>query len=160
MVEGEAFLKKFAAQEPMLTRDSRLQIEWVARGRYPVTVGIDSQAAYQMQLSGGPIARMATEEGTILTGGGSYLVMSTKRPHPNASVAVLNWMLTPRGQEVFSQGYNAPAARLGIKAEGVSPLAFPQPGEKLYTQDEEEIIEGSKRAAEVAARVFGPLVNK
>ena len=158
--EGEAFLRKFAAQEPTLTRDSRLQIEWVARGRYPLTVGIDSQAAYQMQLSGGPIARLATEEGTILTGGGSYMVMSTKRPHPNAAVAVLNWMLTARGQQVFSQGYNAPAARLGIKTEGVSPLAFPQPGEKLFTQDEEEIIIGTKRASEVARRVFGSLVKK
>lgn len=158
-VEGEAFLMKFAAQEPMLTRDSRLEIETVARGRYSLCIGIDSQAAYKMYGSGAPIMRLAVEEGTILTGGGSYLVIPTKRPHPNAAVAVYNWLLTARGQEVFSKGYDAPAARLGVKTEGVCPMAFPIPGEKLYTQDEEEIIAGSKKASEVAARVFGPLIK-
>lgn len=157
--EGEAFLWKFAAQEPVLTRDSRLEIETVARGRYALCIGIDSQAAYKMQGSGAPITRLATEEGTILTGGGSYLVLPVKRPHPNAAVAVYNWLLTARGQEIFSKGYNAPAARLGVKTEGVCPMAFPLPGEKLYTQDEEEIVAGTKKASEVASRVFAPLVK-
>lgn len=158
-VEGEAFLRKFAAQEPMLTRDSRLEIETVARGRHALCVGIDSQAAYKMYDSGAPITRLAVEEGTILTGGGSYMVLPEKRPHPHAAVAVFNWLLTARGQEVFSKGYNAPAARLGVKTEGVCPMAFPLPGEKLYTQDEDEIVAGTKKASEVATRVFAALVK-
>ena len=158
-VEGEAYLQKFAAQEPMITRDSRLQSEWVARSRYPVTVGLDSQSTYQMHKNGGPITRLAAEEGTYLAAGGSCLVMPAKRPHHYAAIAVLNWLLTPRGQEIYSKGYGAPPARLGVKTEGVSPLAFPYPGEKIYVQDEEDIIVGTKKAEETAKRIFAPLLK-
>ncbi len=154
--EGEAFLRKFAAQEPMITRDSRLQSEWVARGRYPVTIGIDSQAAYAMHKSGTPIARLAAEEGGVLSGGGGYLVMPAKRTHPQAAVAALNWLLSARGQEVYSKGYGAPAARLGIKPEGISPLALPLPGEKIYLQDE-EFLRVTDKALEIAKRTFAHL---
>ncbi len=151
--EGETFLRNFAAQEPVITRDSRQQIEWVARGSYPVTVGVDTQAAYNMQKSGAPITRLAAEEGGLLSGGGGYLVMPAKRPHPQAAVAVLNWLLSVRGQEVFSKGYGAPAARLGIKSEGISPMALPLPGEKFFVQDEEGVL-FTQKAVEIAKRIF------
>jgi len=156
-VEGEAYFRKLAAQEPMLTREARIQAEWVARGRYPVSIGVTSQSSYDMQKNGAPIARLAAEEGGLLTGGGSYLVISKKRPHPQATAAVLNWLLTARGQAVYSKGYGAPASRLGIKTEGVSANAFPLPGEKTYIQTAEEMIAGHEIAAAAAKRVFRPL---
>ncbi len=158
-VEGEAYLKKLVAQEPMLTREARLQADWVARGRYPVSIGVTSQSSYDMQKNGAPIRRLAAEEGGLLTGGGSYLVISKKRPHPNAAAAVLNWLLTARGQAIFSKGYGAPASRLGVKAEGVSINAFALPGEKAYVQTAEEMVDGHEIAAAVAKRVFAPLLK-
>ena len=143
----------------MITRDSRLQSEWVARGRYPVTVGLDSQSTYQMHKNGGPIRLVPAEGGTNLSAGGSCFVMPVKRPHPHAAVAVLNWLLTPKGQEIYSKGYGAPPARLGVKTEGVSPLAFPFPGEKIYVQDEEDIIVATKKAEETAKRIFASLLK-
>jgi len=157
--EGDAFLRKFVLQEPVLTRDSRLQSEWVARGRYPVSIALDQQAAFNMQKTGAPIARLAAEEGGILTGGGSYLVMPVKRPHPHAAAVVFNWLLTARGQEIYSKGYGAPAARLGIKADGVSQMALPLPGEKLFVQDEEFAL-FTDEAIELSKKIFGPLVKK
>ena len=68
----------------------------------------------------------------------------------------MNWLLSARGQEVYSKGYGAPAARLGISPEGISPLALPLPGEKVYVQDEEFMLVTDK-ALEMAKRVFGPL---
>lgn len=156
--EGESFLRKFAAQEPVLTRDSRQQIEWVARGRYPVCVGIDEQAAYNMHKSGTPIARLAAEEGNFLAGGGSYLGMSLKRPHPNAAVAVVNWLLSASGQEVYSNGFGGPAARWGVKTKGVSPMAYAFPGEKLYMLDEESVL-FTPKSLDAAKRIFTPLVK-
>lgn len=155
--EGETFLKKFVTQEPVLTTDSRLQIEWLARGRYPVIVAIDPQAGYQMQRSGAPITRVPAEEGSFLTGAGSHLVIPTRRPHPNASIVVLNWLLSPRGMEVFSKAYGAPAARLGIKIDDVSPMALPFPGEKLYLQTEDSVL--FNKGVAVAKRIFSPLVK-
>ena len=155
--EGEAFLQKLAAQEPVITRDSRLQSEWVARGRYPVCIGLDPQAAYGMHKTGAPITRVAAEEGGLFTGGGGYLVVSLKRPHPNATVAVLNWLLSAAGQEVFSNGYGASAARLGVKTDGISSLSLPITGEKLYPQDEEIVL--FKKGDEAGRRVFKPLLK-
>ena len=58
-----------------------------------------------MQNSGVPIARLAVEEGTILTGGGGNLVMPVKRPYPRAAAVVFNWLLSARGQEeVYGKG--------------------------------------------------------
>ncbi len=151
-VDGEAFLKKFAAQEPVITRDARQPVDWVARGRYPVCIGIDPQTGYQMQKNGAPIARLAAEEGSFLTGTGSYIEVSAKRPHPHAAVVLLNWLLTARGEEIFSNAYGGPAARLGIKTEGVSKMAYPLPGEKLFLQNEESVL--FKKAGEVAKRIF------
>ena len=153
--EGEAYLRKFALQEPMLIKDSRLLSEWVARGRYAVGIALDQQAAYQMQKTGAPIARLAAEEGGILTGGASYMVMPVKRPHPHAAAVVLNWLLSARGQEIFSKGCGAPAARLGIKADGISQMALPLPGEKLYVQDEEFAM-FTNEAMKIAKRIFTP----
>ena len=158
-VEGEAYFRKLVAQEPMLTREARLQGDWVARGRYPISIGVTSQTSYDLQKNGAPIKRLAAEEGVLLTGGGSYLVLSKKRPHPKAAAAVLNWLLTARGQAIYSKGYGAPATRLGIKSEGVSTNAFPLPGEKAYVQTAEEMIAGHKIAAAVAKRVFAPLLR-
>lgn len=156
-VEGEAFLQKLSTQEPVITRDSRLQSEWVARGRYPVCIGLDPQAAYGMHKTGAPITRLAAEEGGLLTAGGAYLTVSLKRPLPNATAVVLNWLLTASGAEVFSNGYGASAARLGVKTAGVSSLSLPMPGEKLYPQDEEIVL--YTKGDEAAKRVFKPLLK-
>lgn len=155
--EGEAFLQKLAAQEPMITRDSRLQSEWVARGRYPICLGLSPQAAYGMHKTGAPITRLAVEEGGMFFSGGGYLVVSVKRPHPNATAIILNWLLSAVGQGVFSNGYGASAIRLGVKTDGVSPLSLPIAGEKLYPQDEEVVL--FKKGDEAAMRVFKPLLK-
>lgn len=158
MAEGEAFLRKFATQEPEILRNSRLQIEWVARGRYPLTIGMSTQDAYAMHKAGAPIARLAVEEGSFVSGGGSYIVVPAKRPHPNAANLVLNWLLSKRGQEVFSKAYGGPPTRLGATTEGVSPMAFPIPGEKTYIQDE-QITLFTDKAVDMGKRVFGHLVK-
>ena len=65
------------------------------------------------------------------------------------------------GRRRFTErAYGEPAARLGIKTDGVSQMAFPLPGEKLFTQDEEDLVYATKKADEVAERIFGPLLKK
>ncbi len=157
-VEGEKYLREFVAQEPVITKDSRQQIEWLARGRYPVTVAVDTQAAYTMQKAGAPITRLKAEEGGTVTAGGSVIGMPKDRPHPNASVALLNWLLSPAGEKVYCAGYGAPSARLGVPSEGVSPLSLPLPGEKLYPQDEEMLLQYDK-ARDLATVIFAPLLK-
>ncbi len=156
--EGEIFLRKYALQEPVLTRDSRLQGEWVARGRYPISIALDQQAAFTVQKTGAPIARLAAEEGGILTGGGSYLVLPVKRPHPHAAAVVLNWLLSSRGQEIYSKGYGAPPARLGTNTSGVNQMALPLPGEKLFVQDEDFAL-FTDEAMAISKRIFTPAVK-
>ena len=39
------------------------------------------------------------------------------------------------------------------------PMAFPYPGEKIYVQDEEDIIVATKKAEEMAKRIFAPLLK-
>ncbi len=157
-VEGENYLRQYVTQEPMITKDSRLQIEWLARGRYPVCVAVDTQAAYSMQKNGAPITRLKTEEGGILTGGGAYMGIPTNRPHPNATTVLVNWLLGPAGQLSFSKGYMGPPSRLGVAMEGASPLSLALPGEKLYQQDEEMVL-AKDNAQEVARKIFAPLLK-
>ena len=60
-------------------------------------------------------------------------------PHPNATTVFVNWLLSKEGQTLFIKGFGNPSARADVTGEGLNPLLFPQPGEKIYPETEEVI---------------------
>ncbi len=158
--EGDKFLRQLAAtQDLMVTRDARLQGEWVARGKYPIAIAPSMGAVTPLQKAGSPIAWVRVEEGGLLHPGGSNFGLANKRSHPYASTLLLNWLLTTEGQKLFSQGFGQPPARTGVPAEGVDPFMVPKPGEKLYLIDEKFIIDTETKGREIGKEIFGQLLK-
>src|SRR3970282_1988369 len=80
------YMRELAKQEPMLSRDERLQVEWVARGKYPIGIALDNEIIIEFQRAGAPlIDLLLTDEVPYITAGGSNIALMNRVPHPNAA---------------------------------------------------------------------------
>ena len=152
-VEGEKYLRQLARQEPIITRDKRLPVEWVAKGKYPIHIGPNMQASVDFKKSGSPITGTKEKEGYLLHPSSSNFTMASKAPHPNAATVLMNWLLTAEAGAILSQAWGAPASRLDVPAVGLDPMRLGLPGIKMYISDEEQVRQDPK-TQEVCKRIF------
>lgn len=138
--ETVKFLKQLAAQEPVLSRDRRQPVEWVARGKYPIAVAPNIDNVAQFLKIGSPVLPVKTKEGGALQTGGAALAMTKNPPHPNARVVFLNWLLSKEGMTVFSSAYGHPSARLDVPAQEVHPIFLAKPEDKVISESEEHYL--------------------
>ncbi len=156
--QGEKYLRQVAAQEPAILKDKRLHVEWVAKGKYPIALGADPGIGSEFFKVGAPIRWVQMVEGAMVHPMNSALSLPDIRPHPNASVLLLNWLLTQEGQTAFSQGFGSPAMRLGITTQGLDPFMIPPRDKKLYYFDESS-PPLEEKAMEIGKEVFGALMK-
>lgn len=159
VAEGEKYLRDLVKQDLVYTRDRRLHVEWVARGKYPIGIGTSSPLLADFVNAGAPLTFIRPEEGGLLAVAATGLAIVDKAPHPNAATVFLNWVLGEEGQRIFAAGYNAPPRRLGVPFTGSDQFAVVRPGDKTIESDEAFYVEG-KKTANWAKDIFGPVVNK
>lgn len=152
------YLKQLAKQEPLVTRDTRLQAEWVARGKYALGIAVRPEIAGEFLSLGAPIAFVKTAEGGNIAGSVT-LGVPDKRPHPAAAAVFANWLLTRDGMSTFMKGFRAPVVRQDISFEGINPIFLPDPGEPVYTETEESIPLKATVLLDMAKEVLGPLMK-
>lgn len=155
--KGEKYLRQLTTQDLMLTRDTRLVGEWVARGKYPVGIGPSMGTVTPLLKAGAPIAWVRMSEGGLAHPGTSVFVLMDKAPHPHAAKVFFNWLLTAEGQTIFSQAFGQPATRLGVSTEGLDPFTVPKPDEKVFRVDERFIIDVETKGRELGKEIFGHL---
>lgn len=114
-IMGLDFMKELARQEPVITKDRRLQVEWVARGKYPIGLGAESPSISEFKNAGAPIREVVPIEGSGLAAGSGCIGLINKAPHPNASKLFINWFLGQEGQTVWTKAIRkaggSPASR-------------------------------------------------
>ncbi len=138
-------------QDTIVTRDMRLQVEWVARGKYPVALWPQVPATNQFLKVGAHLAAAPLKEKGRVTPGNGGLTIPMKPPHPHAATIFLNWFLSREGQTLAVKVMAAPSSRTDVSTEGIAPMFIPQPGEQNFVQDEETtlarapFIEGLKK---------------
>ncbi len=137
---GNWFSQMLSEQNLTLSRDPRLQVEWVARGKYPIALATWTDQLVSFLGNGAPIAQQKVEEGGILTSSNGGVGIFNQPAHPNAALVFVNWLLTKEGQNVFVSAFGGPSRRNDIKAEGVYAALTPPVGEKVYIEDEERIM--------------------
>lgn len=158
MEKTRQWMREMVKQEPVITRDARMQVEWVARGRYPVGIAtrIEDTAAFIRE--GAPLATVKLREGVKVGPGSGALGVPSRRPHPNATKLFVNWLLTREGQTVFVKGFGNPSARMDVPFTGPPAIFALDPGEKIFLEEEEEILLREKMM-EVGREIFGPLMK-
>jgi ABC-type Fe3+ transport system substrate-binding protein len=131
-------------QEAVVTRDMRQQVEWVARGKYPVALWSQTPAVIQFLKSGASLVAAEVKEPKLLSPANGGIGIPTKPAHPNAATVFLNWYLSKEGQALVVKNLGAPSSRVDVAPEGIDPMFFLKPGDKFTFQEEEFAIAQTK----------------
>lgn len=154
------FFRQLAKQEPVIMKDARLLVDWLAKGKYPILVFPNVGSMQEYMDAGAPLAWVAAAEGSYLSVAGANVVLVNKAPHPNAAKVFINWYLSREGQTLFSQIYGSQSARLDVPTEGLDPLKVRLPGTKFFLDaDTEEWLARDEEFVKAAREIFGHLMK-
>lgn len=158
-IMGVEYLRELAKNEPVIMRDQRLMVEWLARGKYPLLIDPPTAEFEEFFKLGTPIHQKTPKEGGYITGGAGGLTLFNKAPHPNATKVFINWLLTKEGQTVFSQASGSPSSRLDVTTEFINPWSLREPGIQYRDVRSEEVVMQGIDYLETAKQVFGQLIK-
>jgi iron(III) transport system substrate-binding protein len=152
------YLEQFVKQEPLLTKDYRLPVEWVARGKYPLGIGMRAEVLPDFLKLGAPVSVQQVEEGSLLAPGAGIVAIVNKRPHPNATAVFINWLLSREGLTAFSKGDGYGSARVDVPTDWVNPVFLEIPGEKVVVEDEAD-YKKHRSYMKRSKKIFAPLLK-
>jgi iron(III) transport system substrate-binding protein len=148
------YLKDLAKNEPFISRDPRIIVETVARGKYAIAIGSNPENVVDFLQVGSPIAVITAQEGAMSTAGAASYSVPKRAAHPNASVLFLNWLLSREGSASLSRGMGTPSARADVQVVQVHPSFKIDPKEKVFTEVEEGVLIKDD-VTKIAREVFG-----
>ena len=127
---GNDYLKElFIGQQVKLTADNRQLAEWVARGEYPIGIGLVQFAIETYRRQGLPIERVYPADGQgSLTGGFSVVMLIKNAPHPNAAQLFANWFASKEAQTIYEAQMMETSLRTDVTGTKVPDYVRPQSG--------------------------------
>lgn len=138
---GPDFIKTLAANKPALTRDNRLQVEWLARGRYSISISSSLPSVFEFQNAGAPVKFSRTgKEGTYASASTGSVMIMERAPHPNASTVFLNWLLSKEGQTIWTLTAGYPSRRLDAPIDHIPEVLRPEPGVSYQLSYKEKYV--------------------
>lgn len=156
------FFRQLVRQEPVILRDQRLQVDWLARGRYPVAVWPQSSNMAEYQKAGAPVAEVMIE-GAYFSVDGASLGLVNRAPHPNAARIFINWLLSREGQIIIQKTLDMQSAREDIGIEGLNPAGVRKPGQKYLVganNVEEWVLKEQDQYVDLAKKIFEPALGR
>ncbi len=154
------FLRQVAKQEPIIIRDQRLQVEWVARGKYPLGIALSPQILSEFRTVGAPIKAIVPIEGTYVTQTTGAVSLINKAPHPNAAKLFINWLLSKEGNYPVAKAHGNHSARLDVPTDYLDEETLRQPGIKYFNAMGEDYARIKREHLKTAVEVFGTLIPK
>ena len=127
---GNDFVKDlYVSQQVKLTADNRQLAEWVARGEYPIGIGLVQFAVELYRKQGLPIERIFPKDGEgSLTGGFSVVMLIKNPPHPNAAQLFVNWFASKEAQAIYEAQMMETSLRTDISGVEVPSYVRPKEG--------------------------------
>jgi iron(III) transport system substrate-binding protein len=103
---GEDYVKRlYVDQQPGIARDRRQITDWLARGRYPISIDAERDEVERLKKDGLPVEavyNLPGMPGTLSAGVGEVAVMD-HAPHPNAAQLFANWIASKEGLEIYAR---------------------------------------------------------
>jgi iron(III) transport system substrate-binding protein len=129
---GEDYVKAlYQGQRVTLSQDARQIGDWLARGTYPITLGLGARDIEALRREGFPIAVALTglpDAPSYLTAGFGLAVLVNQAPHPNAAKLLVNWLAMPEGQEVWNRTQRLVSVRTDLDNSWAPDYIIPKPG--------------------------------
>lgn len=142
------------SKQVTITADSRLLVEWVAQGKYPIGLAPQTAVVTEFIRAGAPLKVFVPVEGVHLTASSGSIALINKAPHPNAAKLFTNWILTKEGQTIYSQAFGQPSARMDVTTEGIDTDTIPDPARKYFLGDFEDFIMTEPENMRMARSIF------
>ncbi len=138
---GPDFLRALA-KNLVLTRDDRVLLEGVSRGKYVAGFAHSDLLLAELKKQGIPDinTQTALKEGTYATAGFGSLIVMDKLPHPKATAVYLNWLLSKEGQTVWSKTTGYPSRRVDVSTEHIDQDTLLKQGITYQLNYKEEAI--------------------
>ncbi|MBI4329907.1 MAG: extracellular solute-binding protein [Chloroflexi bacterium] len=139
--ESKDFLRRLVKEQGVIIlRDTRLQVETVARGKYAIALAPMPAPVREFLKAGAPVDMAIVKEGTAASPSAGVIGVPVTVPRPNATRVFINWLLSREGQTLFSRVYGSRSMRSDVPAEGVDPVFLPQPGESVVLETEDRVL--------------------
>jgi iron(III) transport system substrate-binding protein len=152
---GEEFVRSLLKQDVGLSRDDRQLADWLARGKYPIAVGVNETDIAELQKLGvgskvEPLGDKLPEAWRLSTGWGAARLVN-KAPHIYAATVYVNWLLSKEGQTAWASTVSRPSRRIDVpRVAGMSPEA----GIDYFDIDREERVPLRDKAQEISKSVL------
>ena len=129
---GEDFVKRlFVDQQPGIARDRRQITDWLARGRYPISIDAERDEVERMKKEGLPldaVYNLPDMPGSLSAGVGEVALMD-HAPHPERGQAVrqLDRLKGRTGRLRARAGRSRRRATTSTRRASCRPRSFPAP---------------------------------
>lgn len=148
-----SFLSELAKQEPFFLRNARQEVEWLARGKYEIGLGMNAPEMSDFIKAGvSNLDVIIPREGTYLSQSRGAISLPKKPGHPDAAVVYFNWILSKEGQDVISRTEGLQSARMDVATDFIDPWLLRQPGAKYadtvsyeYNLKKDEFVDIAKK---------------
>jgi ABC-type Fe3+ transport system substrate-binding protein len=114
---GENFIRQLlTTQEPVIVKNSRQMMGWFVSGQYPIAMGIPNTSFLDFERKGIEIPAGRVSGLDIWSVGVGSIQVPDPRPHPNATIVFVNWLLTKDIQQQIMK-----AVELNSRRKDVAP---------------------------------------
>ena len=159
-ITGADFHRQLVKQNPLILRDLRQQVEWVARGKYSVSLGPYPDVVADLLAAGAPLKIVLPREGIYIASGASgTLSYFDRAPHPNAAKVFVNWFMSKEGLTVWSKANLQQTARQDLPTDFLIPELVRNAKVKYLNPDNEEDLKKLPARYKLAAEIYAPLLK-
>ena len=102
-----SFMKRLAAQDPVLTRGNTERVTFAGAGQYPLVIGY-AHTVEREKFKGAPIDWVPLEPSVVEI---DPLMIGSNAPHPNGARIFLDYLISKDGQEMLLEFQRVPVRR-------------------------------------------------
>jgi ABC-type Fe3+ transport system substrate-binding protein len=145
---GEDYVRAlYQDQQPGISRDERQLSDWMARGTYPISIGLAANEIEPLRADGFPIAVVLRDSKAAppqVSAGYGLTVLLNRAPHPNAAKLFINWIAMKEGNEAYNRAQVSVSTRTDVDNSWAPDYIVPKPGEEYVDVYEWEWMQQSR----------------
>jgi iron(III) transport system substrate-binding protein len=146
---GDDYFKKlYVGQAPKLAQDDRTIGDWVAKGTYPIGIGLANDEAQRQKAAGFKTAvlKLDSPVSAALASGQYVMGVLVSPPHPNAAKLFVNWMLTQEAMQAIANSDGVATTRTDVDYSKVDPNIIPAPNGTYFDENNWAYVTGEQTA--------------
>ncbi len=154
--KGVEYVKRLIAQDLVVMRDERLQVESVAKGKYAVAIGMKHTLVAEFANAGAPIKAIKLSGKPCVLSGALNLYVSDAPAHPNAQKVLVNFLLGKEAGDILAKTSGYASERADVSTAGLDPAIIPGPNDVVLGEEYNMAVAKNMK---IAGELFRDLVK-